>query len=1068
NGRHRRDEFSYYTSGSQRGHLRTVTLDVGDEAVGDAGLRLVTSYEYDSVGNLTRTVDPRGNDELWVYNELDQIVRHLSPPLGTGMGTRVSNELWYDGNDNLVLSRTENRDETGALGSPPFFDTQFIYDGLDGLTQLVDVVDGGLSITNEYEYDGNRNRVLVRSPEAVEGTDPTNVVVLVYDERDLLFQRSRAPGSALQTTDLFDYDPNGNPVARVEDLERPDGATETQFEYDGYDRLVSRADAMGNRQERAYDANGNLLLLEQYGELHDVSPGSASNVLFTQTRYAYDGLDRQVRQVDSFFDIETGVPIGDGEVETRRVFAPNSTLIEVWDDLGRATLSDWDPVVRDIRTTDPLGNVIEREYDASGNVTNITRTNVSSTGGPDEVYIESFRYDDLDRAVGHALWALNSTGTRFSTTNSFHYDSRDNLVREVDPRGNTTLYDYDGLNRRTRVSRQEGNTATGTVVNVTHHEDYANSRCTAVIDGNSNTTRYVYDSLDRRTRREEADGVVHSYEWDSARDLGAQTDGNGTRTTYSYDYSHRLTRGRSLPGPGISTNMSDVTYTYDGLSRIVLTGNDAPIVRRAHDSMGNLVSESLNGRQSLYTYDSLGDRLSVTTPGGGEASYSYNPLNRPALITYTPSNQPSILVESIFYSGTRVTQRQRGNGLDTTISYGGNLNGAPSAAGDFNTGLPSSIHHGRVNPPLTIDERLYAYDPNQNLTDRTVILGVVPQTAGIYAFDIMDRIVQATITTNGTLLRDTTYVYDAVGNRLSITDGPETGPYVMDSKLPEPADQQMNQYTTTPQDGRQYDRNGNLVARNTATVQWRYLYDSSDRLVAVSNATSRALVATFDYDAFGRRISQFDAKTGMRRDYVYDGHRVIEEYTNGVPERRHIGTVGGNYSGILGYTFVNASGSFWHHSSLDGVVALSDSGGNVIERYEYDEFGRTSILTSNGQLRASSSVGNLYMFGGMRRDEVTGFYMPRHCDDPAVGYCTSSAPLYDPLIGRVTGRRQHGKVVVRGWNPTDKRSLRSIGVEDCDDGNVIVRGRNPPELVSVQLDGSRYYDNDNGIVRGRD
>jgi len=285
------------------------------------------SYEYDSVGNLTRTVDPRGNDELWVYNELDQIVRHLSPPLGTGMGTRVSNELWYDGNDNLVLSRTENRDETGALGSPPFFDTQFIYDGLDGLTQLVDVVDGGLSITNEYEYDGNRNRVLVRSPEAVEGTDPTNVVVLVYDERDLLFQRSRAPGSALQTTDLFDYDPNGNPVARVEDLERPDGATETQFEYDGYDRLVGRVDAMGNRETRMYDANGNILVLEEFGELNDVSPGSASNVLFTQTHYAYDSLDRQVRQVDSFFDIETGVPIGDGEVETRRVFAPNSTLI---------------------------------------------------------------------------------------------------------------------------------------------------------------------------------------------------------------------------------------------------------------------------------------------------------------------------------------------------------------------------------------------------------------------------------------------------------------------------------------------------------------------------------------------------------------------------------------------------------------------------------------------------------------------------------------------------------------------------------------------------------------------
>jgi YD repeat-containing protein len=40
-----------------------------------------------------------------------------------------------------------------------------------------------------------------------------------------------------------------------------------------------------------------------------------------------------------------------------------------------------------------------------------------------------------------------------NNTNRFTYDSRNNLVRTFDGRGNVTRYDYDGISRLTQTSR---------------------------------------------------------------------------------------------------------------------------------------------------------------------------------------------------------------------------------------------------------------------------------------------------------------------------------------------------------------------------------------------------------------------------------------------------------------------------------------------------------------------------------------------------------------------------------------------------------------------------------------
>ena len=64
------DTYSYYDSGPMNGYLESEIV-----ADNDADLRLTTTYEYDGVGNVTKTIDPRGHDTSFEINALNQVVR---------------------------------------------------------------------------------------------------------------------------------------------------------------------------------------------------------------------------------------------------------------------------------------------------------------------------------------------------------------------------------------------------------------------------------------------------------------------------------------------------------------------------------------------------------------------------------------------------------------------------------------------------------------------------------------------------------------------------------------------------------------------------------------------------------------------------------------------------------------------------------------------------------------------------------------------------------------------------------------------------------------------------------
>jgi RHS repeat-associated protein len=78
---------------------------------------------------------------------------------------------------------------------------------------------------------------------------------------------------------------------------------------------------------------------------------------------------------------------------------------------------------------------------------------------------------------------------------------------------------------------------------------------------------------------------------------------------------------------------------------------------------------------------------------------------------------------------------------------------------------------------------------------------------------------------------------------------------------------------------------------------------------------------------------------------------------------------------------------YYYFDGLGSVVAISDDGGQMTERYEYDVFGEPSIYSPSGEPRETSNVNNPYMFTGRNYDTETGLYYYR-------------ARYYSPKIGR--------------------------------------------------------------------
>ncbi len=1003
-------EITHPTDAAGRGRKDMLTWWQGRAASimadgGPGGLALTTTFEYDTRGNVTRCVDPRGNDVLITHNALNQRMSIARQTQGATFGERVKSSFSYDANDNLVGVVTDNRHPDGRfVASNPTWETVIAYDALHRPTlfahELSHTVQQRSVMTNQFAYDANDRLVLHRLPEAVSGAEPDNVIACAYDERGLLFREERAPGTGLCTADTFDYDTNGN-LRRVSKI---DSFTIKQsvYSYDGFDRCVKVADAMGNLATRCCDANGNLTYERADGETTD-QPGNKGNRKLAETRYTYDTRNRLVGRIDSFFDVFTELAIGDGKGETAWTYAPNGQLMSATDDNGATSTFAYDRAGRLASVTDSKGNASAYAYDPNGNLLASTQTDLSDVSAGEQVFVRTFTYDTLNRCVG----ASDNVGNAVT----YAYDSCDRVASETDPSGNETAYAYDGLGRITGTAHYVGAKERGITIN-TSHVEYRNKRLASTTDSNGNTTEFAYDACDRQTGVTHADGSSESLVWSPRSNLDRRTDANGTTVTNTYDLCDRLIR-RDIAAPeGVMATTTFESFSHDGLGRLVAAVNDTSSLAYAYDSLGNRVSSTQDGFASTSTFDGVGNRRTCSSPSGYVVSTTFDALNRPLAVSLqAPSaGEPATLATFAYDGPDRLARVARASGINTRVFWNGQQN-VPNAAGDFGWQQVARVNHARAGGGQVVDQRVSAYDRSQNKVLRAM---TAPWSSGgalvtnVFGYDKLHRLTRSR-KSGSVVAADFDYVLDANGNRLQVTNNGITESYTMDAALPAPADFQMNQYTDTPFGTDGYDARGNRVIRASSTRSTFTHFDYADRLVQVDALDpsdpvgSPVTVATFSYDALGRRIGKTVFGSGglpsVTTTYVYDDGKdddcngspdddVLETYVNDALSRVSVlagGAGGGAAAASYAATgfilapplvLVSAAGemAYTHCDDIGNVLALTDAAGNVIEHYDYDDFGAPRFFDAAGVPQANSAVGNDLLFRGLRWDAETGLY----------------------------------------------------------------------------------------------
>jgi RHS repeat-associated protein len=1025
-GHRRRDENSYYDVGPQTGYLYQSIIDAG-------GFGLTVTCEYDPVGNVVRLVDARGNDTLYDVNQLNQVVRDRSREVTPGSGVRYDRLYYHDANDNLVRVDVQNVNEADVIQPNAYCTTLYGYDVLNYLLSSQHEVEETRAIVTAYVYDANRNCTLMRFGEATNGHDPYNVIQMQYDERDLPFREVRAPGSPGQSTTQFDYDGNTNSRRTSQGLE--DEARIIEFAHDGYNRLRSQTDAMGNVTSQHYDENGNRVSLRTDGELVDV-PGNAGNVRLFEEVFDYDEMDRLTVEDTAFFDPATQLPISDGSATTVTDWSPNSQVLSVTNDNGHMTLTTYDTANRRDTTTDAKGNQIVVFHDENSNEIMVAEIEVSGSGGSDAVYYTNFTYDGLDRRI--------RTENNLGTTTESGYDSHDNLTVVTDGAGSKSRYSYDDCARHYNTTYDmDGDGPDGDGEDIVLLQTWDDSsRLIEESDENGNVTQYSYDPLNRLIRKEYADGNAETAEYDVHDNTKKKWDTNGSNVQSFFDVCNRPTDRTITPAPGVSDDTTFEVLQYDGLSRMVFAADDDSTVTRSHDSLSDITEDAINGRAVTAAYDGVGNLLDCTYPGGREVTSTYDSLERVRTIT----DLAGLVAEYQYVGPNRIERVDLGNGGRADYTYDGT---PPNPPGDFGVKQIVGKRHTRIADGSDIDDRAFAWNRTNSKTSRRDLRAGGPGLTHQYGYDPGNRLRQTVVTTPaGDVIRQTGYQLDGVGNRTFVTNPPQVDAYFMDATAPVPADYPMNQYTGTPFDYRQYNANGNIVTvsdclRGDANGDFRVDTTDVAPLVAALlaggptscevdlNRDDRAdgldvqpfidlllggptrvpeIMITYDYR--NHMVDYFSTQKGLRHLYSYDplGRRigkVTDLYGSSVETRYcYLGeqvveeqdALGGTQAtyvygpGIDEVLTMNRGGVdyYYHSDDLNSVMAVTDAAGAVVERYEYGDYGEPEFMDGGGVSIPESLVGNTRLFTGREYDPETGlyYYRTRHLD-PAAGRFTS-------------------------------------------------------------------------------
>ncbi len=306
-----------------------------------------------------------------------------------------------------------------------------------------------------------------------------------------------------------------------------------------------------------------------------------------------------------------------------------------------------------------------------------------------------FEYDDADRLTKISDPAQRDTRIRYSfddskrlrkisrlyadgSSVSNEFDETGQLNRMTDGEG-TVAYGYDDLGRLNRVQRH------GSHIVIYTHDTLDRIKTLQV--GAFYRVEYTYDFLGRLASMKTPAGVIE-YEYMTGQGQKVRKLPNGVWTIWSYEPNGELRRIQHGKASNVTekgytlTPVADYSYQYrpDGLIEAIGEGEMpdrkfAAVVNYRYDNVGRLTNAvTTPGRNFSYSYDLVGNRVSVTSSGKQPQNCTFDWAGRVKTFDGNPCEyDPAGNLASMFVAGGllkyRYTQDNRLAEVSGRVTY---------------------------------------------------------------------------------------------------------------------------------------------------------------------------------------------------------------------------------------------------------------------------------------------------------------------------------------------------------------------------------------------------------------
>lgn len=641
-----------------------------------------------------------------------------------------------------------------------------------------------------------------------------------------------------------------------------------------------------------------------------------------------------------------------------------------------------------IYATNPLNETRFWEYDSSGRITRVT----------------------TPVAVAYASVVYGTTNTTAPTAKSYNYSSpcsgvtapaNTNLpISATDSEGYTLCYQYDALDRVTKVKYPDGTTdqydynfPTGWTANGVNYGGTPSLDVWKVTDRLGRIVNYSYDRNRQLISKSETVKVAGSdvtrttgYSYYENGVLKELTDANGAVTHWEIDIQSRPVSKTYAYG---TANAKTETYSYENTTSRLKSITDAKgqittFTRNKDNSIASYAytNAAVATAGASFTYDPWYPRRTGMTDQNGTTSWTYKAVGTNGALGLDTEDGPfsNDTVAYGYDTAGRVSSRTVGGGSAESLTYDllGRLNTHGTDLGSFtygwlgNSGQVASRTIGTIVTSWgydtnTNDRRLLtigttgAVGRSFTYTSNAYQISAIADAPGAthpwlgqnwsFSYDASDRL----LTGNGSIAGNSSFGYDKLDNATSFAG--ITGTY-----------NNLNQISTFNGTTYTYDNNGNLTSDGTRT----YTYDAADRLLTVTQGSA---VTTYGYDGLGRRVKRtYVNGTTTNTRYLWCGAAICQTRDGSDTVTAKLFAEGEyRLSGTKKYLYLTD-----HLGSVRDVVDITGTP-TLVAAFDYTPYGAIA--------RSYGSVMPLYQYAMLVADPNTGLML-------------SATRAYSPAIGR--------------------------------------------------------------------